>query len=316
MQKLEEAERRNELSYEDVEMRMKRKQEALAGARQLATTSERGQDSGNLYTNPADAIAEEEAMITAAKTASLKKKKKNRKKSESESTSSAEPSQQPHVPDLYTTVFDHLPSGEREVVARQTKMAAGRGTSDSPSPLIEKKGEPEVKKRDVCGYEDMEDELFATSAPCKDSPLRGGAKLDDSPSTKKAELAKRFSNPAPSRRDREAMKEMVEINPRSKKPVTLSSGRRKKIEQDGVDGGEAERPKSAELSPTGKEFAIAPDEKDSPQDSYAMVDMAGKYRYRAESDSMKKEGSGEPKHYTVKERPPESEPNPLVAVET
>ena len=37
-----------------------------------------------------------------------------------------------------------------------------------------------------------------------------------------------------------------------------------------------------------------------------MVDMAGKYRYRAESDSMKREGSGAPKHYTVKERPPET----------
>ena len=39
--------------------------------------------------------------------------------------------------------------------------------------------------------------------------------------------------------------------------------------------------------------------------SYAVVDMSGKKRYRAESDSMKKEGSGVPQHYTVKERPPE-----------
>ena len=40
-------------------------------------------------------------------------------------------------------------------------------------------------------------------------------------------------------------------------------------------------------------------------DVYSLVDMSGKKRYRADSDAIKKEGSGIPQRYTVTERPPE-----------
>ena len=314
VRQLEEEERRKEQSYEDVEVSLRRKEAAVEGVRWLAASSPEREGSDDLYTNPADAIADEEAVKAAAKKGSLKKKKRKResRKSESESVSSAEQ----HVPELYTTVFDHLPVGEREVV--QTK----RGVSGSPSPHTERRtlgegGGGGGVKRDVCGYEDVEDDMIARSAPSKDSPFSGGvAKLDDTYVAKKSELKKRYSHPASSRRDREGAKELVEVNPRSKKPVTLSSGRRKKIQKEEVDGEEGEGPKSADSSPTAKEFGIT--DKGGPQDSYAMVDMAGKFRYRAESDSMKREGSGAPKHYTVKEKPPESDSKQveLVVVET
>ena len=338
VRQLEEAERRQEQSYEEIEMSLKRKEEAVATVRQMADMSgKKGEESDDeVYTNPVDAVAEE-AVKAAAKTGSLKKKKKQKegKKSETESVSPVA-----HEPGLYTSVFDQLPSGEKEVVAKQSKTG-GRGNSKSPTPPTNKKTFEGGGggRRDFCGYEDMEDEMFATSAPCKESPLLTGAGELDDPMTspqdenEKMKLTKRYSHPAAPRRDREAMKEMVEINPRSKKPVTLSSGRRKDRlqrgsgegvdgEREGVDGEEEEvvvngdtKSRSAGSSPNtkAKEFNIA-DKGDVPQDSYAMVDLAGKMRYRAESDSMKREGSGVPKRYTVKERPPEPEESTAVTV--
>ena len=328
VRRLEEAERRKEESYEDIEMSFRRKEEAVAALRDMVIDPARrkGEESDDVYTNPADAIAEEEeeAVKTAAKKGSLRKKrKKGKDSSEGESVSTAE-----HEPELYTSVFDHLPSGEREVVAPQSKTGGrGRSGSRSPSPHGGKKnigvgggGGGGGGKRNFCGYEDVVDEVFARSAPAKESPLlQGGGELDDPVTPRregngKTELGKRYSHPAgSSRRDREAAKEMVEVNPRSKKPVTLSSGRRKgKLQQDakeGVDGEESDDAtisKSAGSSPNkAKEFTIQSEGGDGPQDSYAMVDVSGKIRYRAESDSMKREGSGVPKHYTTKQQPPE-----------
>ena len=335
---LEEAERRKEESYEDIEMSLRRKEEAVAAVRDMAVDLARrkGEGSDDLYTNPADAIAdekEEEAVKTAAKTASFRKKRKRGKdSSEGESVSTTE-----YEPELYTSVFDHLPSGEREVVAHPQTKTGGRGRSKSPSPsphggrknLGVGGGGEGGGKRDFCGYEDIEDDAFAHSAPAKESPLlQGGGELDDPVTPRregngKTELAKRYSHPAgPSRRDREAAKEMVEVNPRSRKPVTLSSGRRKgKLQRDteeAVDGEENNDvtiSKSAGSSPNkAKEFTIQSEGGDGPQDSYAMVDVSGKIRYRAESDSMKREGSGVPKHYTTKQCPPEEtdDPTPVI----
>ena len=329
VRQLEEAERRKEKSYEEIELSLRRKEEAVAAVRNMVGPAwMKGEELDDVYTNPADAVAgeEEEAVKTAAKKGSLRKKPKKGKGS-SEGSESLSPTE--HEPGLYTSVFDHLPSGEREVVATRQSTTSCRGTSRSrsPSPHVEKKTPGGGGKRDYCGYEDMEDETFPRSAPCKQSPLlQGAGELDDpvtprSEGNGKTDLTKRYSHPGgPSRRDREAAKEMVEVNPRSKKPVTLSSGRRKEKLQlrgsdEGVDGGESTDTtisKSAGSSPNAKakEFNIT-EGGDGPQNSYAVVNMSGKMRYRAESDEMKKEGSGVPNHYTVKECPPENDTQPV-----
>ena len=48
------------------------------------------------------------------------------------------------------------------------------------------------------------------------------------------------------------------------------------------------------------------DKGSSLHDVYSLVDMSGKKKYRFESDALKKEGSGVPQRYTVKEKPSES----------
>lgn len=319
VKKLEEMERE---SYEEIEMSMKRKEEAVAAMREMVG-SPGGQGGGQIfeddYTSPVDALKGKKAAVKETNVGSVKQNKDESKRFMVKSP----PFDDEHVPGVYTAVFDQLPSGEKEVVAKQHK-AVGRGASDT-SPLIDRKnvegGEGGGGRVDVCGYEDLSDELFigARSAPTQDSPLFTSVGNITSSGTqsspkgdKKVELNKRFSHPPHATR-RDATKEMVEVNPRSRKPVTLSSGRRKQLktdqgEKEGVDG---ERD-SDSLSPTTKNSTSEP----GTQDSYALVDLTGKHRYRAESDSMKREGSGAPKHYTVKECPPDTDGMPEQTVDS
>lgn len=313
-ERLQEHERKD--MYEEVEMRKKREEEALAAARMTAkATGEQDKGTnGDIYTDPADAI-KKETVLKVTKKSSLKRLEEDGKKFKIGSPQSPELG-----PSSYTDVFDVLPSGETEVVVKQK---LGIGVSDTTQ-IGEKSGDggTVVKRIDAAGYEDVPDDNFqgASSAPSQESPLSASdiQPGDSSPwEQRKAELSKRNSHP--SRRD--SRKEMVEINPNSRKPVTLSSGRKKQSEQqggggEGVDGegGEAREMQKNTSDVKGVESEVSPATKPKPfnissegstQDSYAVVDMTGKYRYRAESDSMKKEGSGTPKHYTVKERPPE-----------
>ena len=144
-----------------------------------------------------------------------------------------------HVPTMYTDVFDQLPTGEREVVTKQTTTG-----SQPTTPLVETKSKEGVVRRiDPCGYEDIPDDMLMgpRSAPCQESPLSANdGTISGQPGTPsgrengKMELSKRYSHPHP-RRD--ARKEMVEVNPRSRKPVTLSSGRRKQLQREQGEGG-------------------------------------------------------------------------------
>ena len=345
MEKLREHEERDERRYETVEMRKKREEEAMAAARVMAQPPG-GQEGGHddEYTNPADAI-KDEAVFKASKKGSQKRADEDGKRFKIES-----PRNQDFVPSSYTDVFDQLPLGETEVV-KQIKL--GGGISET-SPLVESKnsgsggsggGGAAVSRVDASGYEDMPDDLFrgASSAPCQQSPLSVSmGNIDTQPVSPggqrdngKTELSKRYSHP--SRRD--ARKEMVEVNPNSRKPVTLSSGRKKQLQcdkkreteedmdgdvgeggespgvwkRDSTDGPES---KSTESSPTSDPKPFSVSNEASVQDTYAMVDMTGKHRYRAESDSMKKEGSGAPNRYTVKEHPPDVEGTPQAVVQT
>ena len=306
---------REEQRYEEVMMRKKREEEAVLAVRKAAGSSGGREEEEDEYTNPVDAISEKPAVQTP-------KKEDPQKKFTLSPSKDGE-----HSPSSYTDVFDQLPSGKKAVVKQSEASVGGGGkTMDETSLVTEKKSEVKPRRVEVCGYEDIEDDVFigARSAPCQDSPLSAstGNVMAGSPEEEgreeKRELSKRYSHP---HSRREAGREMVEVNPHSRKPVTLSSSRRKPLKQEKKGGEEAvdgEREggkedeikkavsKSVESSPTdtSKPFNVS-NESGCSSDYYAFVDMAGKSRYRAESDSMKKEGSGAPKHYTVKERPPE-----------
>ena len=316
MEKLQEHERRVEEMYEDVE---KRQGEASGDVT-------KGRD--NVYTNPADAIKKETVFGVSKKGGgSGNPQNEARKKFKVVGTRSAE-----HEPGSYTDVFDQLPLGQREIV-KQTKT--GRETN----PLVEMKTTGDgrgggERKIDASGYEDIADDVFngASSAPSQETPLSGStgniaAQPEGQGDQGKAELTKRYSHPAPTSR-RDGRKEMVEVNPHSRKPVLLSSGRKKQQlqcqEGGGGGGGEDGKGENVTDGPESKSNTTATDKNPKlfsissepvAQESYAMVDMTGKHRYRAESDSTKKEGSGPPQHYTVKERPPEMAGQPCEVIE-
>ena len=322
VEKIRELERRKEQKYEDVAMRREREDEVVSSVRLLSKPpgGQEGAVQEGEYYNPADALKDEQTAV-------LRKGSGNRPSEEGKRFKVGTPQSQDFVPGSYTEVFDQLPTGETAVVGHKK---ADRGFSDS-SPLIERKTQGHgaataARRVDPVGYEDMPEDIFKTtsaSAPSHESPLSAsmGNIADDLPSSpreqpSKTEVSKRYSHPA----RRNTAKEMVEINPRSRKPVTLSSQRKKQLLNE-VDGeGGAESPgmerndvtngmgagsKSVEPSPTTKPKSFSVSSEASTQDSYAMVDVAGKTRYRAESDATRKEGCGTPDHYTVKERPPE-----------
>ena len=309
VEQLQEHERRKELMYEEVEMRKRREKESLEAVRMVAKTAARQVEGTRdvIYTDPADAIKKEEKVLKPTKKGSQKRPEEDSKRFKIGTRQSPEVG-----PSSYTDVFDVLPSGETEVV-KQKKL--GKSTSDT-NQLGEKTGDggTVIKRMDAAGYEDIPDDMFqgAASAPVEESPLsEATADIHSGGSSpweqRKAELSKRNSHPS----RRESRKEMVEVNPQSRKPVTLSSGRRSKQrgsegqreEGEGIDGEVDGGGEKSTVDVHPEEFNISGEA--NVQDTYAMIDMTGKFRYRAESDSMKKEGAGTPKHYTVKERPPE-----------
>ena len=219
----------------------------------------------------------------------------------------------------YSDVFDKLPPNQAESVGRPASKSV-RTTSDSRSPRYDP------------GYEDVGD--FGSSgkdgtAPVKPSSLPSGSLGDAG-----KQDTKRFSGPHGGRR--ESSKEMVQrVDGKTRSFRLTSTGQVKKIRVDTEDS----EPEDSNFNnnnvnkgtvPQTQEHVVSIEDVDAAKlklkeaafeieedqpgpDSYAMVNVTDKKQYRAEADGDKAEGSGAPRHYSVKDSPtkPVAESTPV-----
>lgn len=293
---LEENERKEAIKYqyEETKIRERREEELVASVRKMAKDSkQQGKEKDDFYFNPADAIPEDEKIriMVAGKKSEREEGKKLSVQTPQNSNATKE---------KYSLVFDCLPAGEKKVIKPKDKC--GKTQSDT-SPQLQRKPETNTvtmaMPTGAISYEDIPEDHFKSRTLPHTSPvLRGGGGKNN------VKAEKRYSHPA-----RHSMaKEMVEVNPKSHKPVTMSSQRKKQPQQpaearEDIDSGTPPVSKPAETSLSeDRSFAISSGSGASQEDCYALVNLAGKKRYRAESDADLKEGSGAPQHYTVKEK--------------
>ena len=164
--------------------------------------------------------------------------------------------------DEYTEVFDNLPPGEVGVVG----LPKTRAMSDSSSST--KKTSP---KHGVIQNGLKESNVSQPAGGSLENVQGFGDRMDSTRQSK-----------------RDSTKEIVELD-LGKRKFRMTSGKRDaKTNKDMIDG-----EMSMEME-TSKKFEVSAEECDQ---SYAVVNLADKQKYRPESDGIKKEGSGAPKHY-------------------
>ena len=188
----------------------------------------------------------------------------------------------------YTPVFDTLPSGEIPQVVQRSSV---RAMSDSSS-------DPKAHKDNVRSSFPHQD---GTSPQNIDVAKPAISSPETSPN-----LGERKDSARKSKRASD--KEVVEFDPtcnKNKKVFRVTSTKKRKHpakentdSKDSPDGEMNGGTSSSESSPVKeKEFHISDG---LPSESYAVVNLTDKKKYRAEADILKSEGSGVPQHY----RPP------------
>ena len=262
----------------------------------------------DVYTNPADAIQNHVSSQPKALKVSFSEKASPPSKFcvGSEGASAVEDDR------FYSDVFDKLPPNQAESVGRPMPKSV-RTISDSHGPRYDP------------GYEDVGD-LSSNSeggTAVKPSSLPSGSLGDIDVAGNQD--TKRFSGPHGGRR--ESSKEMVKMDLKTRNFRLTSTGQAKKTRVD-TENPEPEdsnfNNNKSTVSPTQehvvsmedvdaakklklKEAAFEIEEAQPRSDSYAMVNVADKQQYRAEADGDKAEGSGAPRHYSVKDSPTELE---------
>ncbi len=236
----------------------------------------------DLYRNPADALAHVSQLPRARFSGSGLDGGAPRKLQ-----ISSVPQDGPR-PDEYSDVFDHLPQSRTELIA---KPPAGRGNQASSAEAQRKLG----------GYEDVGSSSEEGMVVGKPGSLPTGSlehlAEEDSPN-------RRYSMPA-GRRHGVARddKEMVSFDRKANKYMTESMRRKKDVVTTEQGSPRVNGHKESE-SPDGQSPSKALDSSDgslSP-DSYSVVNIADKQKYRAEEDGLKREGSGRPARYRPNEK--------------
>ena len=164
--------------------------------------------------------------------------------------------------DEYTEVFDNLPPGEVGVVG----LPKTRAMSESHS--SRKRTSP---KHGVVQNGLKESGVSRPAGGSLENVQGFGDRMDSTRQSK-----------------RDSAKEIVELD-LSKRKFRMTSGKRDiKKSKDTIDGEISTEVESS------KKFEVSAEVSNQ---SYAVVNLADKQKYRTESDDIKKEGSGAPRHY-------------------
>ena len=202
----------------------------------------------------------------------------------------------PETNGFYTEVFDSLPAGEVQAVSRSMPKA-DRAFSDSSS---------RDQRKYIPGYEDVSLDDQSSSAGGSDGVIKPSSlparSMDDLVSD---EGVKRHSMPHGRRESAKEEVQLVDAKTRSfriskKKGGASSNGKEHKGSSDGegTDG-------DIDMSRVKEKEAMFELSDGVGLDSYALVNLTDKQKYRTEDDVMKQEGSGTPRHYSVKDKPPQ-----------
>ncbi len=256
-------------------------------------------DSEDVYNNPIDALALMSNPPPTRFSSSAFGSSANRKFQIPEGA-------RPPKPDEYSDVFDHLPQGKMELVARPPVVQNDRTLSDTSLQARQKAGRMIGGYEDVGGSSSEEGGMAVKPGSLPTGSLEHLAEEDTQ--------ERHFSMPAGRRHavgrddkemvsfDRTANKYMTE-SMRKKKPVPMAMGNEStKINGHKVCTSVGDSPDGPSKKST--EMVDSSDGSVSP-DSYSVVNIADKKRYRAEADGMKKDGSGAPSHYRPSEKLPE-----------
>ena len=264
----------------------------------------------DVYTNPADAIQNHvSSQPKGVKVGSPRKA--SPPQSAHKFHVRSEGASAPEDDRFYSDVFDKLPPNQAESIGRPVPKSV-RAMSDSQSP---------IGRRYDPGYEDVGD-LSSSSeggTAVKPNSLPSGS-LGDINISGDQEI-NRYSGPHGGRR--ESSKEMVRLDPKTRSFRLTSESSTKKTRVDREDpepeDSNFNNNNKDTVSPTQvlvasmddvdavklkqKEAAFEIEEVQPGSDSYAMVNVADKQQYRAEADGDRCEGSGIPRHYSVKDSP-------------